>query len=262
MDCLKWKISNLSLFFSFLKSLQKPLTKVRQPIGLINTIVVKTVQGPPLVQKQMPDFPLIVNPCHLPVKVSVMLIQARGYHLPSCPSAVEGSDWWGIHSRIPSQVFASHLLLISKVLLWVLLEGRVWDKDLDAVGLLWEVMGVWRRMVNGRKENQPKGCFLSWSSLWAPGAWSYWESFESCVQCASKLSELSDTEETIDSLAVLLSGKKLPLLSFNSLMHPSLCLCQNSWVGSVGIPSAGGREDLVQKNKRCSMHLGQGHDRA
>lgn len=74
---------------------------------------------------------------HPPVKVLVMLIQARGYHFPS---AVGVSDWQGIQFQ---NLFLGACFVVYSWYKRSYLEfpwKAVWDKELDAVGLLWEII--------------------------------------------------------------------------------------------------------------------------
>lgn len=117
---------------------------------------------------------------HPPVNVLVMLIQARDYHFPS---AVGVSDWQGIQFQNPflGVCFAVYSWYQKSYLEFP--WKAVWDKELDAVGLLWEIIPGGRSRGlerNGKwKERKPiQRHIIKLVTLWAPVAWSCWVSFE------------------------------------------------------------------------------------
>lgn len=202
---------------------------------------------------------------HLPVETLVILSQARGYDYLHFLPAVEVSNWQGIQFQNPFlMVCFLGLLLISNILSWVPLKGRVWDKDLDAVGLLWEIIPEDRsRGVEDsgeewqmeQKKTNPK------MNYWAGQYCGHLElglteeAFGSCVNYVSESSELSDTEEEMmDSLALHLSDRRLP--HWVSAPSPSPAYAYAKIAGwAAGIAHGGSKKALSAKKQEMICAL-------
>ena len=85
-----------------------------------------------------------------------MLIQGQGYHHPRFSPKVQLSDWWRsqFQNTLLGVCFLG-LLLRSHVFLGFPPKGRIWDKDLDAVSLLW-----------GEKAMAPHSSTPAWKIPW------------------------------------------------------------------------------------------------